>query len=106
MINIGLLKNFSRVKKYGKGAAFEQDSAGDLYIILKGEIGLFINYHKQGEEIIARMGTGDFFGDEASLTKKRKLVAVALTDVFLLPLNKGVMPLFTKGEPDVAAELI
>lgn len=103
MINIGLLKNFSRVKKHNKGAAF---AAGEMYIILKGDVGLYTNYRKKSEEMIAKMGPGDFFGEAAFLMEARVITAAALTDVFALSVNEGTMTLLAKAEPDIVSELM
>lgn len=103
MINIGLLKNFSRVRKYGKGAVF---TAGEIYVILKGEVGVYTNHRKQDQQMIASMGPGDFFGDSALLAKRRTITTAAVTDVFAMPVDKSIIPLFAKGEPDMAAEII
>jgi uncharacterized protein (DUF2225 family) len=103
LINIGLLKDLSRVKKYARGTSFAAD---ETYVILKGEVGIYTINRKKNPEMIASMAPGDFFGGSALLAGRRAITATALTDVFALPVNDVTIPLLAAGEPDMAAELI
>ena len=103
MINISLLKDLSRVEKYARGTAF---AAGEAYVILKGEVGIYTSSRKKNAVMIASMGPGDFFGESALLAERRAVTATALTDVFVLPVNSGTIPLIAASEPDMASELI
>jgi uncharacterized protein len=108
LINISALKNFSRVKKYVRSTIIAKDSIGtEMVVILKGEVGVFINYHKHNEEMIATIGPGDFFGETALfLEKSTPSTAVALTDVIALPINRITAVSFIRDEPEMAFELM
>lgn len=103
MINISLLKDLSHIKKYERGTVF---AAGEAYVILKGEVGIYTSSRKKNAVMIASMGPGDFFGESAQLAERRAVTATALTDVFALPVNSDTITLIAANEPDMACELI
>lgn len=102
MINFHTLKKHSRVKKYPKGSAMAM--SGEMYVVLKGEAGIFPEGSK---EPVAGIGPGGFFGEsEPFLSKRSPYSAVALTDVIALPVEKGDAAAFVREEPDFTLELI
>lgn len=108
LINLSVLKNITRVKKYTQGAIIPCNSSGDaLYIVLTGEASVYLNYRKQNQELIAQFGPGDFFGEAPLfLGKNTRVTVVALSDVIALPVNKfNIMP-FIKEEPELTFELM
>jgi uncharacterized protein (DUF2225 family)/CRP-like cAMP-binding protein len=108
LINLSVLKNITRVKKYMQGSAIPCNSSGDaLYIVLTGEAEVYLNYRKQNQELIAKYGPGDFFGEAPLfLGKNAHVTVLAATDVFALPLNKYNALAFMKDEPEMAFELM
>lgn len=108
MINLSVLKNFTRVKKFLQGSIIPCNSSGDaLYIVLTGEAEVYLNYHKQNQVLTAKFGPGDFFGEAPLfLGKNAHATVVALTDVFALPVNKLNALTFIKEEPELAFELM
>lgn len=108
MINFSLLKNYSRAKKYPRNTVIAKNCLGtDMVVVLKGEVGIFINYRKHNEEVIATVGPGDFFGEtDLFLEKSSPSAAVALTDVIALPINRSFVVSFVRDEPELAVELM
>lgn len=108
MINLSVLKNITRVKKYMQDSVIPCSSSGDaLYIVLTGEVGVYLNHRKQNQELIARFGPGDFFGEAPLFAgKSTRSTMIAHTDVFALPINKFNILTFIKEEPDLALELM
>lgn len=108
MINLSVLKNITRVKKYLQDSVIPCNGSGDaLYIVITGEAGVYMNYRKQKQELVTKFGPGDFFGESLLfLGKNSRMTIVALTDVFALPLNKFNALSFIKEEPELAFELM
>ena len=108
MINLSVLKSFTRVKKYLPGTVIPCNASGDaLYIVLTGEAEVYLNYHKQNQELISRFGPGDFFGEAPLfLGKNIHITVVALTEVFALPVNKFNALALIKEEPELSFELM
>ncbi len=108
MLNLGVLKNLSGARKYMKGNVIARENAAlEMYIVLKGDVGLFSDYRRQREEMAFTVGAGDYFGEIALLLEKRTpYTAVALTDVIVLPVDKDTVSSFIKDEPDMALELM
>lgn len=107
MINISLLKSVSRAKKYLSGNVFGKDVGTELYIVLKGEVGVFLNYGQPNQEMITTSGSGEFFVEsEFFMEKRTPVTAVALTDVYILPISKNTAAQFIKDEPELVLELI
>jgi uncharacterized protein (DUF2225 family)/CRP-like cAMP-binding protein len=102
LINFHTLKKLTRVKKYPKGSAMA--ASGEMYVVLKGEAGIFPEGRKEPEISI---GPGGFFGESALfLSKRAPYSAVALTDVIALPVGKGEAADFVREEPDFTMELM
>ncbi len=108
MIKLTALKNFSRVKKYPRGTILAREGlCTDLYIVLKGEVGVFANHRHHNEEHLSTLGPGDFFGETAFLLEKSPpYAAVALSDVIALPVNRLNAHAFLCEEPEMALEVM
>lgn len=108
MINIRVLKNSSLLKKYTRSTVIAREYIGtEMIVVLKGDVGVFKNYRKQNEEMIATIGPGDFFGETALLLEKSApFTTVALSDVIALPINRLTAVSFIRDEPDMAYELM
>lgn len=107
MINISLLKGVSRAKKYLSGNIFGNNGSAELYIVLKGEVGIFINYGKPNQEMYTTAGPGEFFVESRFFIEKRTpITSVALTDVYILPVSKNTAAQFIKDEPELVLELM
>ncbi len=106
-IGLGKIKKISRSKKYQQGAVISSDgSDAEFYVVLKGEIGIFINYQKPNEEMIATVSPGDFYVETAPIMKKnRHETVVAISDVFAVHIDKSNMADFFSEEPEFAYDL-
>ena len=84
--DVGQILEQGRTWRFDRGKTiFHQGSLGsNLFIVLKGEIGI---YNK--DDLIAKLHTGEAFGEMALLNKKpRSATAAALTDVKLFTLDE------------------
>lgn len=104
MINIRALKNFTRAKKYLKGTVIAGDKTSELFIVLKGEAGI---YHKQARDATAVIRSGELFGETAFfLGKNGPGDVIAHTDVYALPIERDGAIDFIKEEPEMAFEIM
>ncbi|HFE52369.1 MAG TPA: cyclic nucleotide-binding domain-containing protein [Bacteroidetes bacterium] len=86
------LKEFERVlhrREFEKGEViFREGEPGvGMYIIYKGSVGIFKNTPSGGEELLAELKPGEFFGEMALLDESpRSATAKALEDSIILGL--------------------
>jgi uncharacterized protein (DUF2225 family) len=108
LINISTIKNISRVKKYAQGAVISGDGTGNiLFVILKGEVGVYVNYRLPGSELIQALGSGDLFADPGLLQdKKASYTTVALGDTLVIPIERKGAFDFLQDEPALSYELL
>jgi uncharacterized protein len=108
LINLVSIKHISRAKKYPRNTIFGKDKTTcGMVFVLKGEVGVFNNYHMNNEAMTSVIGPGGFFGETALfLEKGTPDNMVALTDVIGLPVeSNGAVP-FIRDEPELTFELI
>ena len=107
MINLGTLKNISGAKKYPQGEVIAHGGTrAQMYIVLKGEVGVMAGGAKEKTNI-AVLGPGEFFGETAFfLDKDPRLTFTALTDVIVLPIYRHFVSTFIKEEPELCFELM
>ena len=108
MINLGVMKNLARAKKYPKGNVITTGgNLAAMYIVLKGEVGLFSEYTGRKQVQIATIRPGEFF-DETVLFLEKSIdtTAVALSDVIALPVYRNNVIAFLRDEPEIAFELL
>lgn len=108
MINFGTIKNISHIKKCPKGVIISGDGAGNImFVILKGEVGIYTNGKLPGAEMISTLGSGDLFADPGLLLdKKAAYTAVALSEAIILPVERRGVIDFIRDEPSLTYELI
>ncbi len=108
LINIGAIKNISRFKKCSRGTIITGDGIGNImFIVLKGEVGVYNDYRLTSSEMISTLGTGDLFADSGLLQdKKAAHTTVALSDAIIVPIEKSSFEEFLQEEPSLAFELI
>ncbi|MGI5978296.1 MAG: DUF2225 domain-containing protein [Oscillospiraceae bacterium] len=105
MIDIELLKDTSRVRKYKTGTMFCKDGVGnDMYILISGKVAVINSLNRR---MLSVIGPNDFFNEFLAFSEERIHVnTVALTDVTVVPLSKFSMPSFLAEEPKLAFELM
>ena len=106
-MNLGVLKGLNYASKHLREAVITRGSKGDsLHIVLRGEVGIFMNYKKPDQKLIGKYGPGDFFGEEALfLEQNTPYSTIALTDVITVSVNKRNVADFMREEPGLALEL-
>ncbi|MEL7609024.1 MAG: DUF2225 domain-containing protein [Bacillota bacterium] len=107
MIKLGALRNLKRIKKYQQGSILESaNNATIMYVVIKGEIGVYLNYRKQNQKLLYTIGSGDFFGEAALFLKKSpRTYSVAHTEVYALPVDAANINAFWTEEPGITFEL-
>jgi uncharacterized protein (DUF2225 family) len=108
LINIGSLKNISRVKKCSRGSIITGEGLVNMmFIILKGEVGVYSSYRLPGAEMIRTLGAGEFFADAGLLQdKKAAYTTVSLSDAIILPVERHSFQAFLQDEPALAFEMV
>lgn len=88
---------------------FNKGDSGDcLYEVLDGSIGIYLNYGKEDEKLLAVKSPGEFFGEIALIeVVPRTAAAVALeTDTTLRIVGvKGLMP-YLRQRPDAMEKIL
>ena len=70
-------------KTYNKGGViFKQgEAAKSMFDISKGKVGIYLNYGKEDEKLIAELRSGEYFGEMAVIeSQTRSASAVAIED--------------------------
>lgn len=108
MINIGTLKNISRVKKCSRGSVISGEGlANIMFIILKGDIGVYTDYRLPIAKMIKTLGAGDLFADPGLLQDKKAVyTTAALSEAIVLPVERNSFQEFLQEEPSLAFEII
>lgn len=108
LINIGAIKNISRVKKCARGTIITGDGIGNImFVVLKGDVGVYTNYRFPNAEMVSTLGAGDLFADSGLLQdKKAAYTTVALSEAIVIPIEERSFNTFLQDEPALAFELI
>ncbi|NLT12941.1 MAG: DUF2225 domain-containing protein [Clostridiales bacterium] len=108
MINIGTIKNISRVKKCTRGSVITGEGLTNImFIILKGDVGVYKDYRLPGAEMIRTLGSGDVFADPGLLQdKKAAYTTAALSEAIVIPIERASFHEFVQEEPSLAFEII
>lgn len=110
MLDLQLLKNMTGTQKYEKDAVIvrEGDAGDEMYIILKGQAGVYKNYKQPNEIQAAALGPGDFFGEmELFLGKQQRTATVVARDeVMALGVSLKNVFEFLRRQPEITFSLI
>lgn len=107
MINLSVLKDLTQAKKYHKGSIFSRYNRNpEMYVILTGEVGVYLNHGKRNQKLVATIGSGSIFNETAFSNKNARLTTVALKDVIALPIGERTLIHFIKNEPNMTIELL
>jgi uncharacterized protein (DUF2225 family) len=108
LINLSVIKNISWIKKCARGTIITGPGSNHaMFVVLKGEIGVFADYQMQNSKALSILGSGELFADAALfLNKKAAYTTVALSDAIILPVNNGNALDFIQAEPALALEMI
>ena len=113
MINIGTIQNINRIKKFLRGAVVtgnatvSGDTGSALFVVLKGEVGVYVKYGQPGAEMVRTLGAGDLFAD-CGLLRDRPAAntTAALCDSLILPIELSSVVEFIQEEPALSFELL
>lgn len=93
------------VKKYEKGEIIVQEgsTAGEMFVLMSGSVGLYKNYQKFNQADMGSLRTGDCFGEASMFMNKPQAVTVVATaDASAILLTaKTAADIFAK-KPDLA----
>lgn len=94
-------------KRAGEVIFYQGDSRDALYIVLSGEVELFVK-SSAGEKLILKLaGAGQYFGELAVLGEgARTASAAAVVDVELLSLSQDDFISFFRSKPEAIMELL
>ncbi len=108
MINLSVIKNIKRLKKCAAGTVITgTGSKHILFVVIKGEIGVYTDYKFPSSTKTAALGPGDLFVDSALLQdKKTSYTTVAQSESIILPIDKQNALEFMQEEPALALELL
>lgn len=106
---LALIKAYCKEVTFPKDSFIlrEDDSGGDLYIILSGAAGIILANHDGKEFLLDELGEGDFFGELSLLDGKRRSAAVlAQSDARLLTLRRESFLKVMAKSPGIAIKLL
>jgi CRP/FNR family cyclic AMP-dependent transcriptional regulator len=97
----------SRQYQSGEVIFWEEEPGVGMYIIQKGEVGIYKDYAKADQRELARLEPGDFFGEMALLEDDwRSATAVALSETHLFGLiHPDLFDLFGR-KPELGVKLL
>ena len=77
-----------------------------LYIIMKGEASVRVSVEDGADREVARLGSGDFFGEMGLLTgERRSATVVAVSSVECYRLDKSAFEVLVGKRPEVTAQI-
>ena len=110
MIDISTLKDVAGFKEFKEGEVIFKENEmlnRNMYIIIKGDVGIFFKYTSIAPIKINELSAGEIFGEMSMFNPlMRTATAVASNDVVLLPINKENFEQVISKNPQVATEII
>jgi uncharacterized protein (DUF2225 family) len=108
MVDIAGLARLGGVRKYSKDEVFFScgDPGYEMFIILKGEVGVFINSENETMPI-AKLKDGDIFGEMSLLEGlPRSATIIALKDTICLVINDSNFEQIISQQPNLAFRIM
>lgn len=110
MINMGNLAKIATVRIYRQGTVIikeKDESAGELFILLNGNVGIFKNIESGAPVKLAMVGEGSTFGEMSLFSDEpRSAAAIALTNVTAAVVSREHFLEFIKLNPDLAEQMV
>ncbi len=109
MLDITALARLGGVKKYGEDEVFFNfgDNGKEMYIILKGRVGVFINSFDGFPAKLNELRTGDFFGEMSLLENlPRSATISALEETVVLIINESNFEHVIAQQPNLAMRIM
>jgi len=83
-----------------------RNECDSLFLISEGVVSVSVDMEEHTNFELSRIGAGNFFGELALLTgKKRSATILALTDTSLFEISKDIITEFITNQPEVAKKL-
>lgn len=96
-----------RTFKAAEYVCHEGQPGEEMYIILRGSVGVYVT-SALGEPVeVSRIMSGDFFGEMAVFDNlPRSASCIALEDVIAVAIDKKLLPMFFKNCPEMTLKLV
>lgn len=107
--NIELLKGLGTLKRFKEDEFIfrEGESGNEVYIILSGKVGVYLDSFSDYPIKISEMGPGELFGEMSVLEDQpRSASIVAAKETIVLEINKANFELFISKRPDMAYKIM
>lgn len=86
---------------------YEGQPGNEMYIILRGSVGVYVTSALGTPTEVSRIMSGDFFGEMAVFDNlPRSASCIALEDVICVAVDKKLMPAFFETCPDLTLKLV
>ncbi len=108
MINISSIKNISHIKKCSPGTVITgEGSANLLFVVVKGEVGVYRKYKTPEAQRVRTLVSGDMFADPGLLRDQPAAYAtVSHGEAIIIPIEKRAVHDFPQKEPALAFEIL
>ncbi|MGE5390485.1 MAG: DUF2225 domain-containing protein [Deltaproteobacteria bacterium] len=109
MLDIAALARLGGVKKFGEDEVFFNfgDRGNEMYIILKGRVGVYINSFDGFPAKLNELKTGDFFGEMSLLeSMPRSATISALEETVVLIINENNFEQVIAQQPNLAMRIM
>ncbi|NLB17717.1 MAG: DUF2225 domain-containing protein [Syntrophomonadaceae bacterium] len=108
MIDVTKLSQFGKIKKYKPDQTFfcQGDPGHEMFIILQGRVGVFVNSYS-GFSSITEYGPGDFFGEMSMIQKLPRSETIhALEATIAMEINADSFQKIIAEEPRIAQKIV
>jgi uncharacterized protein (DUF2225 family) len=108
LINISSIKNISLIKKCSPGTVITgEGSANLLFVVAKGEVGVYQQYKTPKAQKVRTLVSGDLFADPGLLRDQPAAYAtVSHDEAIIIPIEKRAVHDFLQKEPALAFEIL
>lgn len=109
MVDIAALAKLGGVRKYNidENIFNAGDSGREMFIILKGKVGVFLNSIEGFPFMAAELGSGDFFGEMSLLEEMPRSASIeALEETLVLVINEDNFEKVIAGQPGLAYRIM
>lgn len=103
------LKKISNPKQFAKDdyICYEGQPGNEMYIILKGSVGVFVTSPIGALTRVATINSGDFFGEMAIFDNlPRSASCIALEDTITVAVTKENLQVFLENCPEIAGQML
>jgi len=109
MADLSLLRSIGEAAQFRKGEVIfiEGDAGENMYIVLKGKFGVYINSFADFPVCIADIGPGAFFGEMSLIDGwNRSATIITEEDGMVIAVGKDKFALLLGKSPDIAGRLL